>query len=93
MFATKIPNNVLNNKPNAFGRWLLVGYIQASRLSTDLVCGMDTGDLEKDLKKQLHEWIRWSELNTNYTRNDCNKYWDDLVFNREDVFKNLMKIL
>lgn len=93
MFSTKIPNNVLKKDINNFRRWILIGYIQAGRISTDLVCGMDTGELENELKKHLYEWIRWSEQNTNYNRNHCMKFWDSLVYDREESFKYLMKIL
>lgn len=89
-----LPNNLLlRPKLKPIIRWLLIGYLQAGRISTNIYCGMDTEELEIELNTHLNTWIKWTELNTIYTKNDCYKYWPDLLYNRDEVLKYLLKLL
>ena len=90
-----IPNRILKREPKSFARWLLIGYIQAGITTPELICGMgsDYNELMENNQKHLETWVKWSRQNTEYSQDDCSKYWDDLVFKREEVWNKLMKIL
>lgn len=89
-----IPDKIFKREPTSFAKWLLIGYIQAGIISNDMITNIDDNyDFLNEKDKYFQSWVKWTNNNTDFSEDDCLKYWNDLLFNREKVWLKLIKIL